>query len=280
VRADKHLHFGASVGGGVLVPLGFNGVAVRLDGRVQPQANNESCPNAVVCDDAADYLIDYQVNLGLQIPMTLFFDRPVKMAPAEDCPIAVVDPDSGRRDCASDADGDGIFDGVDECPDSPAGTAVDRKGCPKAAVSDDADKDGVPNKKDKCPDTPAGLQVDETGCVVAQKTAIQGVTFQPNSARLTEEGRQTLEGVAATLKQQDDLKVEIAGHTDSVGSDAYNTLLSQQRAEAVRAYLIEKGIEESRMGAVGYGELEPVASNETEEGRRTNRRVEFRISKD
>ena len=273
VNADKHLHLAGALGGGVIVPIGFNGWALRLDGRLQPQVNNESVAGE-------SYLMDYAVNLGIQMPMTLFYDRPIAVKPAEECPLAVVDPETGRRDCVVDADGDGVPDSADECPGTAEGAAVDKKGCLRVRPATDSDNDGVPNSHDECPDTQRGLQVDDKGCVVAQKTAISGVTFQPNSAKLTAEGKATLDGVAQTLRNQEDLKAEIAGHTDSVGSEAFNTLLSQQRAEAVRAYLIEKGIAGERMTAVGYGELEPVASNDTDEGRRANRRVEFRIRAD
>ena len=275
VRGDRHEHLGADLGGGALMPIGFKGWALRLDGRVQGQANSKSVPDK-------NYLVDYQVTLGLQIPLTMFFDRPVPMKPAEECPLAVVDPVTGRRDCATDSDRDGVADAVDQCPGTELGTQVDNQGCPKAkaAVPGDEDKDGVPDARDQCPHTGAGLQVDEAGCVVAQKTAMAGITFQADSARLTAEGHDALDGVAETLKAQPALKIEIAGHTDNVGSEAYNTLLSQQRADAVRAYLISKGIEQSRLTAVGYGELEPVAPNDTEDGRRANRRVEFRISTD
>jgi len=275
---DKHLHFGGDVGGGVLVPVLFKGWAVRLEGHVQAQANNESCPDSTLCQSQADWLIDYQAALSLQMPMTLFFDRPVKLAPAEDCPVAVVDPATGRRDCATDSDRDGVRDEADQCPGTPAGTVANRQGCADDQVSNDTDSDGVANPNDECPGTQPGLRVNERGCVVEQNTSIQGVTFEASAARLTPEGRQTLDGVAETLAGQAELKVEIAGHTDNVGSDAYNLLLSQQRADAVRDYLVEKGIAADRLTAVGYGELEPVATNETEEGRKSNRRVEFRIT--
>lgn len=278
---DKHLHFGGSLGGGLLIPIPFKGWAVRLDGRIQGQLNKESCqpkgaPGA--CEKQVDFLVDYQVNLGLQIPLTLFFDRPVPVAPVKDCPVAVVDAETGRRDCAADSDRDGVGDPLDQCPGTAPGTVVNRQGCPRSTVSSDADGDGVANVQDKCPGTQAGFKVDGAGCVIAQTTSIAGVSFDPDSARLTAEGRSTLDGVATTLQGQSGLQVEIAGHTDSVGSDAYNTLLSQQRAEAVRSYLIEKGVDGNRLTAVGYGEAEPVASNDTEEGRISNRRVEFRIS--
>ena len=255
---DKHIHFGADLGGGFLIPIGFKGWALRLDGRVQGQLNKESCkggPNDPVapCQKQADFLVDYQVNLGVQIPLTLFFDRPVRVEPVKDCPVAVVDAETGRSDCAEDSDRDGVSDPRDQCPGTSSGTQVNRQGCPRSKVTTDADGDGVVNEQDKCAGTQAGLKVDGAGCVTAQNTSIQGVSFDPDSARLTAEGRSTLDGMAATLKGQSALQVEIAGHTDSVGSDAYNTLLSQQRAEAVRSYLIEKGVAENRLTAVGYG---------------------------
>ena len=275
VAADKHLHLGFALGGGIIAPLFWNGWALRLDGQVQPQVNNESVTGE-------DYLLDYVVRLGVQMPMTWFYDRPVAALPdAADCPLAVVDPDTGRRDCVTDSDGDGVRDAADECPGTLEGSAVDARGCvARARVAGDGDKDGVPDDDDKCPDTQRGLKVDDDGCVVAQRTAVQGVTFELNAATLTAEGRETLDGIAQTLRNQEDLKAEIAGHTDSIGSESFNTMLSQQRAEAVRAYLIEKGIDGARLSAVGYGELEPVASNDTDEGRRANRRVEFRIQAD
>lgn len=272
VNANQHIHLGLALGGGAIVPLGWNGWSLRLDGRVQPQANSESV-------FGEDYLVDYVVNVGVQMPMTWFYDRPVAVK-AEECPLAVVDADTGRRDCVTDSDGDGVDDSQDHCPATPEGARVDATGCLRVRVSADTDKDGVANADDRCPDTQAGLEVDEDGCVVTQRTAVRGVTFLPNSTRLTAEGKATLDGVAQTLRSQEDLEVEIAGHTDSVGSEAFNTQLSQQRAEAVRTYLVEKGVAEGRMKAVGYGELEPVASNDTDDGRRANRRVEFRIDAD
>jgi len=280
VLGDKHMHLGLNLGGGLLVPIGWKGWAVRLDARVQPQSNNESVSQDNGFSDERSVLVDYVVNLGLQIPMTLFFDRPVAVKEDADCPVAVVNATTGRRDCAVDSDRDGVDDTADDCPGTTAGTAVDARGCAKVKAAADEDADGVADGDDDCPNTPKGLKVNDEGCVVAQKTSLAGVTFQPNSARLTAEGRTTLDAVAETLERQEDLKVEIAGHTDSVGSEAYNTLLSQQRADAVRTYLTGKGIEGERMTAVGYGEAEPVASNDSDAGRRANRRVEFRITTD
>jgi outer membrane protein OmpA-like peptidoglycan-associated protein len=282
VFAEKHLHFGADAGGGFLFPLGWRGVALRLDGRAQAQANNESCNKAVVskggCSGEASFLVDYQGQLWVQIPMTVFFDRPVPPRPVRECPIAVVDPITGRRDCASDSDRDGVADPNDRCPGTPSGSAVNKDGCVEAKPVEDADGDSVKDTADRCPGTHPGMKVNAEGCVVAQTFALRGINFQMDSDKLTPDSRETLDSAVQTLLSQRNLQVEVAGHTDNVGSEAYNMLLSQQRAESVRAYLVEKGVEEKRLTAVGYGELEPVTGNDTEDQRDQNRRVEFRIT--
>lgn len=106
---------------------------------------------------------------------------------------------------------------------------------------------------------------------------LEGVNFSTDSARLLPESQAILNSAADTLKAWDDVKVmiEVAGHTDSTGSAAYNQKLSERRAEIVRAYLIEKGIAADRLIAKGYGESQPVADNRTKEGRYKNRRVEL-----
>ncbi|WP_353253045.1 OmpA family protein [Salinisphaera sp. PC39] len=143
----------------------------------------------------------------------------------------------------------------------------------------DSDGDGVPDKNDDCPDTLEGLATDNRGCAAkgAQTLRLEGVTFELNSARLTAQARRTLQRVADAMRSEPSLRAEIAGHTDATGNAAYNQRLSQQRAQAVRAFLVSKGIDADRLRARGYGESQPVASNATEEGRRANRRVEFRV---
>lgn len=280
VFANKHLHLSLDVGGGVIVPIPFKGWAVRVDAHAQMQANDETCQGAP-CTRRASSLVDYMVNVGLQVPMSWFYDRPVAVSAAvEDCPLAVVDPASGRRDCSPDSDGDGVADRADACAGTPRGEAVNPQGCSRSQLNNDLDGDGVANDVDECPNTQTGLKVDRRGCVVQQKTALRGVSFLSNSDRLTGEGKLTLDGVAATLMGQPDLHTEIAGHTDSMGSEAYNQVLSQRRADAVRKYLLSKGVDAGRLTAVGYGEDEPVDTNETNEGRQNNRRVEFRIETD
>jgi OmpA-OmpF porin, OOP family len=271
VRGDEHEHFGINLGAGMLFPLNWHGLAARFEARVLGQDNDKSVPGE-------DILIDYRVGLGLQVPLTPLFASGERAAPmpAEDCEIAVVDPVTGRSDCGLDSDRDGVLDGLDQCPGTPIGAPVDARGCP-LDLGADADGDGVPNDADLCPDTPAGAQVDAVGCIVAQTMVLRGVNFENDAAVLTADARSILDGVADSLKAQPSVRVEIGGHTDSIGNDSYNHMLSQERAESVRQYLISRGVSGDRLVAMGYGEFKPLASNETTDGRAQNRRVEFKL---
>jgi len=177
-----------------------------------------------------------------------------------------------------DNDGDGIIDANDGAPDEPE----DRDGFQDAdGVPDpDNDGDGVLDAADKCPNTPAGVAVDATGCPVAQKieakVVLEGVTFKTGSAELTPESAARLDQAVETARAYPEITVEVGGHTDSQGNAESNRTLSQQRAESVRNYLIEKGVAPERITAVGYGEDYPVADNATAEGRALNRRVEMK----
>lgn len=137
----------------------------------------------------------------------------------------------------------------------------------------DSDNDGVLDDVDRCPGTPAGTLVDAFGCPQRGSIILQGVSFEFNSAQLTADSRPILARVASDLKKYPRLRVEMQGHTDSVGSDQYNLGLSQQRANSVREFLISEGVPAERVTARGYGEAQPVADNKTAEGRARNRRV-------
>jgi OOP family OmpA-OmpF porin len=141
----------------------------------------------------------------------------------------------------------------------------------------DSDEDGVVDSRDRCPDTPHGTRVDGDGCPLKKVTALRGVTFELNSARLRPDSRTILAEVGEILKKYPDLQVEIAGHTDATGRDFTNQVLSQRRAESVLNFLTEYGVPPAQMTAAGYGETQPVATNETREGREQNRRVEMRV---
>lgn len=214
----------------------------------------------------------------------------------DQCPDSPAGVPVNEQGCEADTDGDGVVDRLDTCPDTPAGTAVDEQGC-TAIV--DTDGDGIPDDQDQCPDTPAGSAVDERGCPAAPEPGcrapapgepisldgcatgdaivLRGVTFDTNSARLTANAKVILNQVADALNARADIKVEIGGHTDSVGADAYNQKLSERRARSVYDYLVARGVSPSRMESRGYGKTQPVDSNETSEGREVNRRVEMKV---
>ncbi|POP51048.1 OmpA family protein [Zhongshania marina] len=143
----------------------------------------------------------------------------------------------------------------------------------------DSDGDRVVDQYDECPNTLPGARVDGRGCVIEQQVInIANITFETGSATLTPVGKNTLMSAVSFLESQNNVNIEIAGHTDSVGSNTYNLKLSQQRAASVKQFLVENGIASNRLVARGYGEASPLASNDTPTGRATNRRVEFRLT--
>jgi len=144
----------------------------------------------------------------------------------------------------------------------------------------DSDGDGVPDDKDKCPNTPQGEAVDADGCpsTIKKVLTLKGVTFEVNSDVLKPESDSVLDEAAKTLNNEyPDAKVEVAGHTDSSGKAEYNMELSRRRAESVRKYLVEHGVDAGRLTSAGYGMTQPVADNKTKGGKAKNRRVELRI---
>ena len=140
----------------------------------------------------------------------------------------------------------------------------------------DSDRDGVLDTADQCPGTPRGVTVDDRGCP-REPVILRGVDFEFNSATLKPESRPVLDEVAIDLKKHPLLRVELQGHTDSKGADAYNLDLSQRRANSVRDYLISQGVNPGQLMAKGYGETQPIADNATESGRAENRRVVMRV---
>ena len=143
----------------------------------------------------------------------------------------------------------------------------------------DSDGDGVDDEHDRCPNTPVGLKVDASGCALdSQVIALQGVTFEFNKARLTPNAEAVLDTVSRAFTGQTTLQVEIAGHTDSIGSVAANQTLSQLRAESVRNYLISKGARPDQLRARGYGKTQMLINPESgDQDRERNRRVELRV---
>lgn len=193
---------------------------------------------------------------------------------ADKCPFSLEGAEVNAMGCLADADNDGVVDSKDECKSSPVGRHVNEKGCPKIA---DADGDKVADANDLCPTTAAGVTVNEFGCEPTESITLKGVNFTLGSARLTANSLPILSAAAATLKQNPNLNIEVAGYTDNQGSRRINRSLSQSRANAVMIHLIKEGVEAGKLTAKGYGETTPIASNGTESGRATNRRVELKI---
>ncbi|AXQ29960.1 hypothetical protein D0B54_15305 [Solimonas sp. K1W22B-7] len=232
-------------------------------------------------------------NVGLLIPLghTEKAEEPPPAVVEPVCPPAPEGATLDDKGCALDTDGDGVPDGLDQCPDTPAGKAVNAQGC-----TIDGDGDGVPDDIDECPNTPAGAkvlangcaltgdcrkprageQVDENGCA-ANKFILKGVKFEFDSDRLTEEAKTILVDVGATLNSYPEIKVELEGHTDNIGTDNYNLGLSERRANSVKTFLAGQNVTADRMKPVGYGEAQPIDTNDTEAGRDNNRRVELKV---
>lgn len=188
------------------------------------------------------------------------------------CPTTPPGRTVNAEGCELDGDGDGVVDALDKCPTTPPGRKVNAEGC-----EPDGDGDGVVDALDQCPTTPAGDKVDSKGCTLLKTIVLKGVNFDNNAAVLRPEAAALLDEQTATLKRYPMLKVEVAGHTDSANSDAYNLALSERRARAVMEYFVSKGVAAEQLSAKGYGESSPIADNGTAEGRAQNRRVELRI---
>jgi len=215
---------------------------------------------------------------------------------------------------AVDMDGDGVFDRIDHCVNTPQGCSVDKWGC-----SLDADHDGVCDGLDQCPDTPAGETVDKRGCSESQMNGstpppsppptehippqprptpqparpqseaekqlvekgtlrLENVYFETGSARLLPESEATLNEAGAALAKYPDLRVEVQGHTDTRGAAAFNLRLSQQRAESVVAWLVDHyHLHAGNLEARGYGETQPETRERNDEELLRNRRVVLKV---
>lgn len=208
---------------------------------------------------------NFLYTLGLSFP---FGSKAPKTSSIEATPYVAPTPVPAPSP-APDFDGDGVPDGYDKCPNTPKGAKVDAYGC-----EIDSDKDGVVDSKDECPNTPYGVKVDDVGCV---QTITLRVMFDFDKATIKPEFMDKIEEVATFLKTHKGFNVKLEGHTDSKGSEAYNQKLSEARANAVAKALMSKGIANERISTEGFGEVKPIATNDTEEGRALNRRVEAKF---
>lgn len=180
---------------------------------------------------------------------------------------------AGMKGCP-DTDGDGIRDKDDDCPKVKG--AAKFKGCP------DKDGDGIQDKEDNCPDV-AGMAANK-GCPEVKeevkelfRQALTGVKFETAKDVIKAESFVILDNVVKVMMENPAYRLKIDGHTDNVGDPSKNLDLSNRRAMSVSQYLVQHGIQASRLTATGYGDQKPVADNSTKAGRELNRRVEFTV---
>jgi OOP family OmpA-OmpF porin len=214
--------------------------------------------------------------------------------------------------CPPDADGDMVPDATDVCPNEPGFGSKDatKNGCPPPLA--DCDHDGTPDQADKCPDLagdgPDGCILDtdadgvrdtEDKCATEAETknafedtdgcpdevseavkqlsgVLAGVEFDAK-ANLKPSSSAALDGVVKTLTENPTLRVQVSAHTDNAGKPEANQKLSAERAEAVKAYLVSKGVTDGRVETLGAGDTAPIGDNATKEGRAQNRRVELKL---
>jgi len=262
-------------GAGALIQAPFlnfinEGTAIRPEVVYRMDSHEEDS----VGRGSGDAFYDAVFRIGLQIPLGSVYEEPkepekearVVEAERPECPAYPNLPESadvGSDGCPLDDDGDDVPNFQDECPGTPAGTAVTEQGCPLPLS--------------QCRPPFPGEDTDGRGCAMGDTVVLRGVTFNFDSARITPNARVILDEVADVLLDEPGLVIEVGGHTDSQGASRYNQQLSAERADAVVDYLLDRGVAPDQLNAEGYGESQPIASNDTEDGRELNRRVELRI---
>jgi outer membrane protein OmpA-like peptidoglycan-associated protein len=289
---DFGLGFTLGAGTGLLDGYGspewriFGGVAFSPR-RVVRDADGDGVPDdRDECPDRQEDHDSFQDEDGCPDPDD---DRDGILDDQDGCPRDPEDVDGFQDDdgCPDpDNDGDGIPDGEDRCPDLAEDRDgwQDEDGCPDP----DNDGDGIPDDRDRCPNEAEdvdGCQDDDgcpdpgRACLTATSIEIsETVRFETGKAIIRPESHGILADVATILREHPELRqLEVAGHTDDRGNDRRNLKLSQQRAEAVVAWLVGQGIAPERLIARGYGETEPLVPNDSDEARARNRRVEFRV---
>ncbi len=270
IAGDSDNNAMVNAGVGVMHSLTDSGIKLRGDVRYRLDDDDRMA--------SVNRFGDWMVNVGLMVPIgsksapfTAVVAAPVvaKMVAPAPAPAPVV---AKAAPVDGDNDADGVKDSVDSCPNTPAGTKVDAKGCEL-----DSDNDGVVDSRDSCLDSKADARVDSKGCELADVLVLKGVNFETSSAKLTDDSLDVLNDMAATLTKYSTMVVEVSGHTDNTGAAKLNRRLSQQRADSVVAYLTAKGVKADNLKAKGYGSDKPVADNAIATGRSANRRVELHI---
>jgi len=298
--------FGAYVPAGVGIQVNFNSVTYLM-----LQANYRF---TLTKDDLKDhilYSLGIAQNFGAEKPVVVPPPPPPVVLDRDNDGVLDADdkcpdtPGLASLQGCPDRDGDGIADGDDKCPDV-AGTAK-YQGCPIPdtdgdGVNDEEDKcptvkglarlqgcpipdtdgDGVNDEEDKCPSRPG--PASNQGCPEIAKEIVDKINFAAKnvfyatgSYKLLAKSNKSLNEVAALLKADPTLMLDVDGHTDAQGSDESNQTLSENRAKSVVDYLVKQGVDASRLKATGYGESKPVADNTTAAGRAKNRRTEMTV---
>lgn len=250
------------------------------------QVDTVGCPLDADKDKVADYL-DKCPNTPLgaavdTVGCPIDSDADGVFDYADNCPNTPIAAKGtvDEKGCPRDTDGDGVADYLDMCPGTPfeARGKVDIKGCPL-----DTDLDGVMDYLDNCPTIKGSIT--NFGCPEVQASikklfekALQGVQFQTGKAVIKPASFGILKEIAKVMKDNPTYLMKINGHTDNVGKPAANQSLSDKRANSVKDFLSKNGVDASRMTAKGYGDMIPVETNTTPQGRAKNRRVEFIVT--
>lgn len=242
--------------------------------------DENGCPIDSDKDGVADYIDDCPTVAGV---------ASLKGCPDKD-KDGIADKDDACPDVAGiaslkgcpDTDGDGVADKDDKCPGTPKGTKVDANGCAL-----DQDNDGIPDAEDKCP-TVAGTK-ENNGCpekkptpeeIEAAKMKVEPVYFDTNKSNVLTAEKSKIDKLITLLKENSNYSVNVKGYADSRGTDAHNLSLSKNRVAAVVAAIKKGGIKKNQIASQkGYGEADPAATNDTDEGRALNRRVELEVVK-
>ncbi|WP_331774558.1 OmpA family protein [Sulfurospirillum sp. 1612] len=211
-------------------------------------------------DNNLFYNVGFSIPFGKKAEPVEYKPEPVAKVAPKPAPVVVLDDDK-----------DGVINEKDACPNTPMGVQVDEKGCEL-----DSDHDGVVNSQDQCLNTPAGNVVMADGC---EKVIHLKVEFAFDKADVPESYMSKIKEVSNFMSINKTYKVILEGNTDSIGSKKYNQALSVKRAKAVAGALETLGVASNRIITKGFGEMNPVASNKTAEGRAQNRRVDAKFNK-
>jgi OOP family OmpA-OmpF porin len=230
---------------------------------------------------------EYSAKLGLAyifgqtstVPVRKDTDNDGVYDAVDRCPNSPAGTQVDPTGCSVDMDNDGVLNTVDQCPNTPAGTKVNAKGC---SVDLDKDSDGVLDSKDKCLDTPMTDKVDADGCSVLLEKEVSvalDVLFANNSSQIENSDADNIVEFVDFMKRYGTTTAIVEGHSSSVGTAEYNQFLSQKRADSFKDMFVTKyGIDASRLTAVGYGETQLKDTANTAQAHKVNRRIEIKVS--